>query len=194
MLKHAHTRTGFCCDGSAPVASRAAVRAGRVAGGGGEGVGRYPGQCPPLVPRVESAGKGGSQRGGARGSEAAIGGGAARDRRAGAARRPPCAGVQHRPVDPAARGRTHRATDGRSAPSWARLAGAARTGVVAAAAHAASARTRRAGDHGMEDAALGAAKKTPDAGTRGSSSRPKAASRSNRSSAGRGRRGAKRPS
>src|SRR2546425_5378698 len=37
-------------------------------------------------------------------------------------------------------------------------------------------------------------KKTPDAGTRGSASRTKAASRSNRSSAGRGRRGAKRPS
>ncbi len=194
MLKHAHTRTGFGRDGSAPAAGRAAVRAWRIARGGGEDVRRHPGQCPPLVPRVEGARTGGPQRSGPCGTQAAIGCGATRDPRAGAPHWPPRARVQHRPVDAAARGRRHQAPDGGATPSRPRLAGTARARVVAAAAHATSARTRREGDRGMEEAALGAAKKTPDAGTPGSSSRTKAGSRSTRLSVGRGRREAKRRS
>src|SRR4030095_6190926 len=69
MLTHAHNRTGFGRDGGASAASRAAVRAWRIAGGGGEGVGSDPGQCPPLVPRMEGPGTGGTERRGRAGGK-----------------------------------------------------------------------------------------------------------------------------
>jgi transposase len=53
---------------------------------------------------------------------------------------------------------------------------------------------QQARDRDVEDAALGPAKKTPDAAARGSSSRTKAASRSSPSSGARGRRGDRRRS
>jgi len=188
MLKHAYNRTGFGRDGGASAESRAAVRAWRIASGGGEGVGSHPGQCPPLVPCVEGGGPSRSQRGGPRRPEAAVGCDAAGDGRTSAANGPARAWVQYRRVDPAARRRAHRAADRGPTPPRPCLAAAARAGVVAATADAASARTRRAGDRGVEDGALGAAKKTPGVDARGSSSRTKAASPSSRSSVGPGRR------
>src|SRR5512138_365174 len=159
MLTHAHNRTGFGRDGGASAASRAAVRAWRIAGGGGEGVGSDPGQCPLLVPRLEEAGTGGAQGRGPRGPEAPVGrrtagrgGTRTADWSAGA-------WIQHRPLDPAAGRRCDRAADASPTPSGPCLATAAPAGLVAAAADAARTRTRRAGDRELEDAALAAAKK-----------------------------------
>jgi Homeodomain-like domain len=103
--------------------------------------------------------EGRAQGGGPRGPEAAVGGGAARDGRASAANGPAGARLQHRSVDLAEGRRSDRAADGRPTPSRPCLAAAAPAGMVAPAAHAASAGTRRAGDRGVEDTAVGAAKK-----------------------------------
>lgn len=191
MLTHAHNRTGFGRDGGASAASRAAVRAWRIAGGGGEGVGSDSGQCPPLVPRMERPGTGGAQRRGPRGPEAPIGHRAAGRGGASATEWSAGARIQHRSLDLAAGRRSDRATDAGPTPSGPCLAIASQAGLVAAAADAARARTGRTGDRELEDAALAAAKKTPDAGGPGSSSRTKAGSRSSPSSAAHGRRGEK---
>jgi hypothetical protein len=194
MVTHAHNGTGFGRDGGASAASRAAVRAWRIAGGGGEGVGSDPGQCPPLVPRVERPGMRGAQGRGPRGPEAQVG-----RRAAGRGGTRPAvwsagAWIQHRPLDPAAGRRSDRAADTGPPPSRPCLATAAPAGLVTAAADAACARTRRPGDRDLEDAALAAAKKTPGAGWPGASSRTRAVSRNSPSSAAPGRRGGKRPS
>jgi hypothetical protein len=191
MLKHAHTRTGFSRDGGASAGSRAAVRAWRIAGGRGEGFGRHPSQCPPLVPYMEGEGTGRAQRGGPRGPEAAAGGGAARDRGPGAATGAARARLQHRPVDLAAGRHAHRGADRGATPSRPCLAALAQVGLVAPTTHAARARTRRASDPGMEDAAVAAAKKNARRRHAWLVFEDETASRSSWSSAGPGRRAAR---
>ena len=159
MLKHVDNRTGFDRDGGASAESRVAVRAWRIASGGGDSVGSHAGQCPPLVPYVEGKRPDRAERGRTRGAETPVGCRATRDGRARAANGPTRAGVQHRFMDIAACRRAHRAAHRCPTPSRPCLAGAAGAGMVATAADAASARTRRAGHCGVEDAALAAAKK-----------------------------------
>src|SRR2546422_3579275 len=159
MLTHAHDCTGFGRDGGASAARRAAVRAWRIAGGGGEGVGSHPGQCPPLVPRVEGPRAGRAQRRRPRGPEAPVGRRAAGRGGAGAATRSAGPRIQHRPLDFAAGRRGHRAAHAGPTPSGPCLATAPQAGLVAAAADAARTRAERARDRDLEDAARAAAKK-----------------------------------
>src|SRR5712691_1509207 len=159
MLRHGHYATGFCRVGSASVPSRAAVRAWRIAGSGGAGVGRYPSHRPPLVSRMESEGASGAQGGRPSRAQTAPRGDAAREGGPGPAGRPPRPWLQHRPVDPAESSATDRARDWRSPSSGACVAHPAQTELVAAAAGPPGAGTRRAGNRPVEDAALAAAKK-----------------------------------
>src|SRR6266852_2660703 len=159
MLRHGHIPTGFCRVGSAPAAGRAAVRARRIAGGGGPAARRDAGQCAPLVPCVEAPGPAGAEgRGAGRAQTEAQRRGGGRGRR-GAPSRPGRAGVPHGSVDAAAGRGGHHATHGRPAPSRTRLADLAAAGVVPPASSPARAGAGRGGDRTVEDAALGAAKK-----------------------------------
>src|SRR5216684_709017 len=135
---------------------------------------------------LEARGPAGAEgRGAGRAQTEAQRRGGGRGRR-GAPSRPGRAGVPHGSVDAAAGRGGHHATHGRPAPSRTRLADLAAAGVVPPASSPARAGAGRGGDRTVEDAALGAAKKTPAAATRGSSSKTKVASRSSPSSAGPG--------
>jgi hypothetical protein len=198
MLIHAYHRprvpTGFCCAGSSAVASGEAVRPRRVAGRSGPGVGRDDRGHQPLASGLADRGTDGAPGRRASWPQATARAQAVGDDRArpaGGARGPR---VQHRGLDAAPRGDADRTPDGRGPSSGPCLAAPAGDGLVAAASRPAGPGTRRSGDCAVEDAALGAAKKTPAGAARGSSSRTKAASPSSPWSAGCGPRGAKRRS
>src|SRR4030095_6102685 len=159
MLTHAHNRTGFGRDGGASAARGAAVRAWRITGGGGEGVGSHPCQCPPLVPRVEGPRTDGAQKRGPRGPEAAIGRRATGRGGARAAEWPAGARSSHLSPALAASRRTARPAAPSPTPSGPCLATAPRAGLVATAADAARAGTERAGDQDLEDSAPGRSQK-----------------------------------
>ena len=184
MLSHANLQpripSGFCSVGSAPVAGGRAVRPRRIASGGRAGVGRDDGRGESLVPGVASQRTEGAEGGGAGWPQTSPGAG-----RLGEAR-PRIAGgtsgvrLHDRGVDLAARGEGTRAPHWRGPSSGPCLARAARLGVVAPTPRPAGARARRGGDCAVEEHAVAPAKKTPSGGTRGSSSRTKAASRNTR--------------
>src|SRR5262245_21881960 len=159
MLKYAHHPPGFRRDGSASVTSRAAVRAWRIASGSGQGIGRNAGQCAPVVPCLAGPRPNRAQGGRPRGPQAAVECRAVGRGRAGHPRGTGGARLPDGSVDAAARGRGNRAAHWRPAPPWPRLARAAPPRMVPAAAGAAGPRTRRTGDHDLEDAPMGAAKK-----------------------------------
>ena len=198
MLIHADHQpripTGFCCVGSSTVRGRAEVRARRIAGGRRARVGCEQRRRQSLAPGVGGRGAARAQGGGARRAQAASRGRRAGASRAGVVGGPREARIRYRPVDVAARGQGHQTGDGSRPPSRPRLARVAQARLVAPASGAPRARARRGGHRGVEGHPVAAAKKTPGVAAPGSSSKTRAASRSNRSSAGRGHRAATRRS
>src|SRR6266446_3146451 len=163
MLIHANDQpripTGFCCVGSSAVSGRGAVRAGRVASGGGADHGRDDGRRESLASDLAGEGAVRPEGGGPGGPQAAAHPKALGADRAGPASGPAGPRVQHRVVDVAPDRADDRALDRGGASSRPCVAGAARIGLVPAATRPARARTRRSGDRRVEDTTLGAAKK-----------------------------------
>jgi len=186
--------SGFCCVGSAPIRGRAVVRARPIAGGRRPHAGRDASRRSPLVPHLAGQGPHRLEEGGPGGAQAAARGAAARAGRSGIAQGPRGSWVRHRAVDVAARGDAHRAAHARAVPPGTRLVHSPTVGLVAPTPHAPGTRAGRGGDRPLEARALAAGKKTRDGGAPGSSSKTRAASRIDRSSAARGPRAATRRS
>ena len=198
MLGHATSQpripSGFCCVGSASVRGRAFVHARRIAGDRGPHAWRDAGGRPPLVSRLAGRRPHGLEGSRSCGAQVAARGAAARAGRSGVAQGPRGSWVRHGAVDIAARGLAHRAAHACAVPPWPRLVHPAAPRVVAPAPDAPGAGARRGRDRGVEAPALAAGKKTPGGGAPGSSSKTKAASRTDRSSAAPGPRAATRRS
>lgn len=162
MLRYADATwcpTGFRRVGRTPVRGRAAVRARRVAGDRGPGVGYHAHDRLPLVSRLEGPGPGGAASGRAGRPEAPVGGAAAGrgGRRVAPRRARPR--LPDRPVDVAPRRHGDRAPDRRPLSPGPRVVPLAAAALVAAAAGATRPRTRRAHDSAVGAAALARGKK-----------------------------------